>query len=157
MSSSTRNVSTEGFWPLQGEAFIQLFGKYIDFAVEDAATIDYVERCVEYLNAVDDNLLDSLCLACIRYHDSMIEMVGGEPKLFSTPRDILLHVCPSTLLIPNPENGSEPVARLELNCDWEIEHGMEWVIRGNSILYVGAFNDLDPFGDFSKMSCSNYA
>ena len=39
----------------------------------------------------------------------------------------------------------------------EEEHGMEWIIRGNKVLYVGSFNGEDPMGDFSLKNEWNYA
>jgi hypothetical protein len=61
----------------------------------------------------------------------------------------LKHIFPSLLIVPFSNGLNEPVIHLELNCTWEEEHGMEWIIRGNKVLYVGSFNGEDPMGDFS--------
>lgn len=157
MSLLLRNVSSEGFWPLQGEAFFTLFDRYVAFAVEDASDIEYVEKCVEYFNALDSGIIDKLCLASIRYCNDFLEMVGEDSRQFNSPRDVLSLVSPGTLIIPNEENSGTPVAHLELNCDWEPEHGMEWIIRDRAVLYVGAFNGSDPWGEYLEKVSYNYA
>ncbi|KQT42496.1 MULTISPECIES: hypothetical protein [unclassified Methylophilus] len=157
MKPLLKNVSTEGFWPLQGEAFLTLFDRYVPFAVEDASGINYVEKCVEYFNALDSEIIDDLCLASIRYCNDFLEMVGEDPKQFNSPRDVLPLVIPSTLIIPNEEIPGQPVAHFELNCDWEPEHGMEWIVRDNKVLYVGGFNGSDPWGEYLEKPSYNYA
>jgi hypothetical protein len=157
MRELTKNISTNGDWPLQGEVFVDLFEKYVDFAVEDAATIEYVIRCAEYLNSFDDELIEALCAACIRYCNGFLTIVGDAPKHFALPRDVLKLISPSLLIVPNIEDLDEPVVHMELNCDWEIEHGMEWIIRGKNILYVGSFNGQDPWAEYLEKKSWNYA
>ena len=157
MRSLLRNVSSEGFWPLQGEAFITLFDQYVAFAVEDTSGIEYVERCVEYFNTLDSEIIDEICLACIRYCNDLLEEVGQEVKQFNTPRDVLSLVSPTTLIIPNEEIPGMAVAHFELECEWEPEHGMEWIIRDKRVLYVGGFNGSDPWGEYLEKSSYNHA
>lgn len=157
MQELIKDVTTEGSWPLQGKAYFGLFNRYVDFVVEDAATIEYVERCVRYLNSFDDALIESLCKVCIRYCNDFLEAVGEPKKSFASPREVLALISPSLLIVPNTEDLDEPVVHMELNCEWEIEHGMEWVIRENRILYVGAFNGEDPWAEFLTKDTWNYA
>lgn len=56
-----------------------------------------------------------------------------------TPKQVLEYVNPILLIIEKPE-GEGIVLHLELNCDWEEEHGMEWLIRDDEVLYVGSFD-----------------
>ncbi|QDQ25164.1 hypothetical protein FNU76_01650 [Chitinimonas arctica] len=157
MQALIQNVSSEGDWPLQGEAFLVLFDRYIPFAVEDAAHVDYVEKCVEYFNSLNHLIIDTLYQSCIRYCNDFLEMTGETPKQFSSPREVLNLISPSMLIIPNEEILGEPVVHMELNCAWEPEHGMEWVIRGTSVLYVGGFNGSDPWGEYLEKTSWNYA
>lgn len=157
MQPLIRNVSSEGFWPLQGEVFVTLFDRYIEFAVEDAASIEYVEKCARYLNGLDASVIDSLCQACIRYCNDFLSMTGQDIKEFSAARDVLKLVSPSALIVPNEDVPGKPVIHMELNCDWEIEHGMEWIIRDQKVLYVGGFNGSDPWADYLEKKSWNYA
>lgn len=157
MQPVIRNVSSEGFWPLQGEAFIALFDRYVQFAVEDASGIEYVEKCVLYVNSLDASIIDLLCQASIRYCNDFLEMVGEDPKQFGSSQEVLKLVSPSTLIVPNEKIPGEPVIHMELNCEWEIEHGMEWIIRDKRVLYVGGFNGSDPWCEYLEKKSWNYA
>lgn len=156
MPELIKEVTTEGDWALQGQVFFSLFDKYIAFSVEDAASIEYVAECAQYLNSWNEVSIESLCQACIRYCNGFRSMIGEEPMQFSSALDVLKYVYPTTLIIPNPEF-SEPVAHLELNCEWEEEHGMEWIVRGNDVLYVGGFNGQNPWGNYALKKSWNYA
>lgn len=156
MPEIIKDVTTEGYWPLQGQVFSTLFERYINFSVEDAAPVEYVIICAQYLNSLDEEMIESLCQACIRYCNDFRSMVGEEPIDFSSYRDVLKLIYPSTLIVPN-QKFPEPVARLELNCEWEEEHGMEWIIRGREILYVGGFNGQNPWNSYVPKESWNYA
>lgn len=152
MKPLMRDIDTGEQWPkLQGECFFTLFDCYIEFYADDDADLSYATSCVERLNHLDAQIVDELCLASIRYHNA------SEPVAFDNPRDVLKLISPCALMVPNPENGSEPVIHLELNCSWEAEHGMEWLIRGNEVLYVGHFNSVDSWGDYRVKDRWNYA
>lgn len=60
-------------------------------------------------------------------------------------------------MVPACEADSEPVLHMEMNCDWEEEHGMEWIVRGDEILYVGQFTGENPMRDFSTKGGWSYA
>jgi hypothetical protein len=156
MPELIKDVTTEGHWPLQGQAFSSLFDKYIAFSVADAASIDYVTDCAKYLNSWNEETIESLCQACIRYCNEFRSMIGEEPRQFSSYRDVLKLVSPISLIIPNAQF-PEPVAHLELRCEWEEEHGMEWIVRGNKVLYVGGFNGQNPWNSFAPKKSWNYA
>lgn len=140
-----RNVGTGKFYPMEGEVYFQMFNKYIALAVEDAAEIEYVHECAKYINSLSPAVIQDLCLASIRYCNDFLEAIGESARVFSSPTDVIALIQPSVLIIPNLENGKEPVLHMELNCDWEIEHRKEWIVRGDSVLYVGAFNGQDPW------------
>ena len=150
-----RNIES-GEFGIEGEVFFRRFDKFIALSIEDD-NIDSAEKCANYLNELSDDVVDSVCEASIRYCNSFLEAIGELPKAFDKPSDVLGLIYPSVLLVPYPENESEPVIHMELNCEWEPEHGMEWVIRGNKVLYVGALNGEDPWSDFSQKETWNYA
>lgn len=147
----------DGKYGLEGEVFFGLFNEYIDFAAEEYVGLDYVTRCAQYLNVLNETVIEDLCAASIRYCNEFLSEVGEEVKSFPHQRDVLSLIYPSVLIVPEPENGDEPVVHLELNCEWEEEHGMEWIVRGDKVLYVGAFNGQNPWGDYSTKDFWNYA
>jgi hypothetical protein len=150
-----RNIES-GEFGIEGEVFFRRFDKYIALSIEDD-NIEFAQRCAEYLNDLSEDVVGSLCEASIRYCNSFLEAIGEPLKSFEKPTDILGLIYPSVLLVPYTEKGNDLVIHMELNCEWEPEHGMEWVIRDNKVLYVGAFNGEDPWSDFSQKETWNYA
>jgi hypothetical protein len=145
-----------GEFGIEGEVFFDIFDKYISLMVEDD-TLSYAQKCAAYLNELSEPLVKELCEASIRYCNSFLDAIGEPTKEFEKKEDVLKHIYPSMLIVPFPEDIKDPVIHMELNCSWEEEHGMEWVIRGNKVLYVGAFNGEDPLGDFSPKQRWNFA
>ena len=156
VSDLIRNMH-EGRFGQAGEVFFSLFGRYINLYNWEAASDAYVLSCARYLNALPEPTVTHLCEASIRYCNDFLNAIGEEPKAFARPRDVLLLIAPISLSIPDPKERDSPVVHLELNCDWEDEHGMEWLVRAENVLYVGAYNDENPWADFSPKASGNYA
>lgn len=135
---------------IEGKVYFSLFNRYIDFHSEEDISEAYELKCAQYLNSLSEEIVTHLCLASIAYCNDFLDHIGEPLKEFKQPREVLALIEPLTLLIPNPEGSEEPVIHLELNCEWEEEHGMEWVVRGNRVLYVDAFNGVDPWDDFAE-------
>lgn len=150
-----RNVN-KGKFCIEGEVYFDLFEKYISLTVEDDETI-YAEECAAYLNALPETVILKLCEASIRYCNAFLDAIGEPQKNFEHSRQVLEFIYPSMLIVPTPNITNTPVIHIELNCEWEEEHGMEWIIRENEVLYVGAFNEEDPWDDFSDKQEWNYA
>ncbi|MBI3727039.1 MAG: hypothetical protein HY254_01755 [Burkholderiales bacterium] len=119
MQTVIKNISSDENFPLRGEVFLNLFDQYVDFLVEDQASIDYVERCAVYFNSLDATHIDALCEASIRSYNDRAAMVGASAKTFATSRDELKLISPSALIIPNVDARDTPVARMELHCTWD--------------------------------------
>ena len=150
-----KNVE-EGEFGIEGEVFFRKFDKYISLSIEDD-NLSFAQECAEYLNSLSEDVVEDLCEASIRYCNSFLDAIGEPIKSFNKASDVLELIYPSVLLVPYPENEKVPVIHMELNCDWEPEHGMEWVVRENKVLYVGAFNGEDPWSDYSQKDTWNYA
>jgi hypothetical protein len=152
-----KNINESSDSRIEGEVWFELYNLYIRFVTRDSADIDYVRRCANYMNNLSDAIVNSLCKSSIKYCNSFLGRVKEPEKRFKNIRDVLELVYPGTLLVPDPEKDEEPLLHMELNCEWEVEHGMEWIVRGKRVLYVGSFNGLDPWADFSKKQSWNYA
>jgi hypothetical protein len=159
MSELIRNIRQEHFGQ-EGEVYFGLFGKYISLFNWQGASEAYVLKCAQYLNNLGEQIITHLCEASIHYCNDFLDAVGQEPKYFDKSRDVLALIRPSSLSIPKPRVPAQedvPVIHMELNCAWEEEHGMEWVIRDNKVLYVGAYNGENPWADFEPKDSWNYA
>jgi hypothetical protein len=149
-------ATPDGPFAVEGRVYCRPFGRYIAFAVEDAASMDYVRRCAEHLDALPEPTLLALCEASIRYCNEFRSLTGEPPLAFASAYDVLALVDPNTLLIPD-ELRPEPVVHLELNCDWEPEHGLEWIVRDSRVLYVGGFNGGNPWAEYDDKASWNFA
>ena len=146
----------DGEFGKEAEVYFSLYERYISM-IDEGDDINYVQLCVENLNNLSESLIISLCEASIRYCNDFLDAVGEETKDFNDVKEVLEMIYPSMLVVPEQEYQNEPVIHLELNCDWEEEHGMEWIIRNNQLLYVGAFNGEDPWGDYTQKGTWNFA
>ena len=146
----------DGPFSVEGRVYCRPFDRYVAFAVENSASMDYVRRCAEHLDTLPEATLAALCEATIRYCNEFRVLVGEAPLGFESPRAVLALVDPNTLLIPDEER-AEPVVHLELNCDWDLEHGLEWIVRGGRVLYVGGFNGGNPWGEYREKASWNFA
>jgi len=112
---------------------------------KDNPDFDFAEKCMKALNNLSEEVIDKLCACSIKYSEDFCEMVGEEEPEVKTNRDILKYIQPGALIINADEREDyDIVLHLELNCEWEEEHGLEWLIADNEVLYVGSFNDVMP-------------
>jgi hypothetical protein len=152
MESLLRNIRElkEYEFGLEGIFFSKIFNKDIRVAIDEDSSVEFAESCIDYFNSLSENIVDDVCAASIRYCNDFLEAIGQEAKIFKSERDVLQLVYPSSLIVPYPEQGEKPVVRMELNCEWEVEHGMEIIIRDGQLLYLGAFNGEDPWYDYES-------
>ena len=125
-----------------GEVYWRLYRRYISLFIENEADDAYAWRCARALDELDDAVVERLCAASLRYRAA---------------RGVLERIEPGELIVPDPEQGDEAVIHLSLNCEWDREHGMEWIVRGGEVLYVGPFHGEDPWRDFTVKEPWNYA
>jgi len=144
-----RNLQN-GDFSLEGEAYFHLFERWVGVFARTGADREYCLLCVQYLNSLSEAIIDELCEGSIRYCNEFLYAIGKEQSVFSDKRDILSLCQPRTIIVPTPKNSTEPVAHLEFSCEWEEEHGMEWLVRGDRVLYVGPFEDADEWVEFPE-------
>ena len=142
---------------IKGDCYFTLYEKYISFYVDEESTLEYAKICIEYLNSLNDEVIISFCEASARYCNDFLNMTGQELKTFNNPKDILSLIQPKNLMIPEQAKGNTPIIHMELDGDWEMEHGIELIIKDNEIQYVGGFNGQWPWADFTNKESWNYA
>lgn len=107
----------------------------------DGPDFAYAETCVKALNQLSDQAIDRLCEASLRYCYDFCDIVGEEPPKINASREILMYIEPNSMIIEKVEDDSV-VIHLELECSWEEEHGLEWLIKDEQVLYVGPFSNV---------------
>ncbi|WMJ79179.1 hypothetical protein RBU49_09780 [Clostridium sp. MB40-C1] len=153
------NNITKTNYGLEGTVEFKLFNTAINVLMDKDIDLEYANLCAKSLNNLDDRTINKLCEFSILYCNDFCDDIGEEPPKFNAVKDVLNYIQPNCLIIDTPKDNSKPVIHLELNCDWEIEHGLEWTINDGKILYVGSFNAEDGWSDpsyYEKISW-NYA
>ena len=136
---------------------VDMFPKPVEIWMEEHSNLDFANECALILKNLSVPVKRHLCRACELYCNDFLDSVGEPLLQFSDEFSVLDNIDPSTLIIPVSDRSHKPVVHMELNCKWEPEHGMEWIVRNNAVLYVGPFNGEDPYGDFSEQHPWNYA
>lgn len=134
---------------VEGKMYWKLFDREIDVLINDADE-DYAQRCAEYLDNLPVELIDKLRRATLFYAQDSYEMTEErELKKFAKmkPDKILKYVRPQMLIIEEPED-ERLGFHVEMSCDWEIEHGLEWTILDGKAMYVGGFDGVSPWWEF---------
>lgn len=141
---SIRNISKNEFG-VEALAKFDLFAREIRVMMYDDVKIEYAEKCVEHLNKFSSDIIELLCDAALKYCFEFSDSVGEEVPELREKRDILKYIYPQVLIIDEAEDESKIGYHMECNCEWEIEHGLEFTILDDEILYLGAFNDEGPW------------
>ncbi|WP_322903154.1 DUF6985 domain-containing protein [Paenibacillus sp. SGZ-1009] len=131
--------------------------------LEPDIPLAYAERCAEAFNTLHPSLLRQLCQYSYDYCIDFCDYVGETPPPIGQLEHILHYIAPMSMEItPFPTaynaDNAEPVLHLELECEWEPEHGLEWLIRGDEILYVGSCEMLPAWReqDYYRGYAGNY-
>ena len=103
---------------------------------------DYAEKCIEHFNNMSDEMVDLICSGIIKCAE-----VGGLDEDFELPeienvRDILKYCWFTSLFIDIPK-GDEVTYTVSGEGEWG--EGIDVVVRGNKVLYVGY--DFSPCED----------
>jgi len=142
MLKNFRESDVEGCF--EGEFDFSLFKTETNVFIDmEESDIDYVNKCIENLNSLSDEIIDKLCEYTIRYCEDFREYFEDEeidiPKGIKG-REILKYVKPVCLGIEEPDSEDIIGYSIELNVAWEEEHGMEWVIKNNKVMYVSIYS-----------------
>ncbi|RJS94859.1 hypothetical protein [Salinisphaera sp. Q1T1-3] len=140
---------------LEGIVRFSLFNTDIPALLENEDMV-HAERCAAHLNEMSTDIVAELCRASIRYCNAFQDATGTPMQSFTPAPAVLECIQPTLLIIPAPAH-DVPIVHLELECDWEAEHGMAWVIRGDHVVYVGPFNGEDPWTTGDDHDAWNFA
>lgn len=133
----------------EGKIYFTLFDKQIDVLVDFDVDIDYAEKCVDHLNHLNNQVISDLCNGsiayCEDYRDTFEECEISIPVNLSE-KQILQYIYPRVLIIDKPTEDKIGY-HIECDCAWEEEHGLEWTIKEDKVLYVGQYHDETAWKD----------
>jgi hypothetical protein len=103
------------------------------------------------LDSLPDNVIDDLCKYSIRCFEDFKTAyeVGLDEYLesYNMPkhvegREILKYISPAKIKFTKIKDYNTLAVDMDLDCKWESNYGMEWVIRNGKIVYVGFYEGL---------------
>ncbi|MDR0525673.1 MAG: hypothetical protein LBG90_07370 [Spirochaetaceae bacterium] len=142
-------VSDDGY-AFQGEVWFNLFQMDCLVYIGEGVSIEYAEKCIAMLDNLSGKTVDRICGACVRYCEDFRAFFKEEDMAIPegvSGKAILQYVKPLRIFISQPPEKGKTGCSIELNCDWEPEHGMEWTIEEGEIKYVGPFEANPPFSE----------
>lgn len=151
----TEIVKTD--YGLEGKVKLTLFNKTINVLMPEDTDLKYADLCAEDFENLDEAVINRLCQYSINYCNDFCNDTGQETYEFKTLRDVLSHISPTSLIITNAKDKAKIAYHLELECSWEVEHGLEWTICDDKILYVGSFdneNGLEEISYYKGLDCN---
>ncbi len=142
---------------IEGKAYCKLWDRNIDVDIYGDAPIEYAEKCVEAINAMSEELVDTICRAARKYCLDFLDAIGGAslneielsvPVDADTPPSEMLKCFEvGALVVIPPRDPARIGYQLSGNCDWEEEHGIEIVILDGRLVYLGEFTGQSPWSD----------
>lgn len=115
----------------------------------------YIEKCLNHFENLSDERWKELKYYIEKYAKDMEYDIKGNDVLKNIKFQNI-QIKYSSVLSSN--NDLIPTYSIECSCKWEIEHGMEIVIKGDKIMYVGTFDDVGLWHkeDYYKGILGNY-
>ena len=144
-----RNIHKTEF-EIIGEVYFKLFDRYIKLMFEENIPREYVEKCVIYLNSLDENIISTIfnfsfefCKDVMMNYDE-VEYVNGIAEVVDT-KDILKYIEPISLTVDEPENFDILAINIYCKCSWDMNNDMQILIKHNQVVYIGVFDGLNPW------------
>lgn len=120
--------------------------------------VPYARRCLEYFDALPDDMEKRLKTYLWRYYKDYEEYYQedfGEDAVISED-EIFDHVEIGSLIVGSDCRQDRIEFSVDGNCDWEPEHGLEVTISDGAILYVGPFEDYGPNSERLAYALEHY-
>jgi hypothetical protein len=152
-----QNIQQQNEFFLEGKLESTLFGKQIDVMIEVGTPMEYAQSCAKNFNELPEEAIATVCRRVKDYRDFMLEEWDeefAEEIRAAVPDDvegkgILDHVEAPCLVVNRPE-GEGIGYSISGACAWEPEHGIDIIVKDDSLLYVGPQNCLGPWANESE-------
>ena len=144
---------------LEGQIYFAEFDKTIRlYLFSQTEATEYDKKCIETFFSWDDALFEKLKKAGFDYYQEFVESVDADemPKIKSF--ETVFNYCTPTTMIFEiyDKSPADTFVTVELNCEWEVEHGMQWTVKNdNELIFVGAYDGVSV--DYADEASGNYA
>ncbi len=159
-----KNIKENEFDEMVGLVYFKYFDKYINLRFDIDVPMEYVQKTAEKLNKLDDALMNEICRYSLAYYKDRIESypdIIGDIKIkesdIHVASDIIKHMSFDELVVNLPEDMSYIGINLGGSCDWDEENGIQWLIKDDTVVYVGPWDDLDIwYSPYEEDDICNY-
>ena len=150
----------------KGQIFVPAFNREVSLSIDEKCSLEYVEKVVEYVKDMPSRLINELCKGATDFFRSYLIVYQNKKNVndiyfdFTMPLDtngidILNYIFPQVLRIDQPLTNEIGFA-FQCECEWEPEHGMEWVVRNGETLSISWFDGLTPWDDEKNFEHYNF-
>lgn len=146
------NIRKDEYVGFVGDVTLDNWGGEMEVHFPSETKREYAEKCVEYMQNMDNNTMHRLAKYLYRYFRYFSKFFDDDDfeEFLQMPRnvseeDILKYVQPGTIMIEEGCREDRIEFHVGGSCNWEIEHGFEFTISDGKILYVGSFDDVPPY------------
>ena len=137
------------------KVFFSLFNCYIPI-IDESEERGCVENSGTALNNLPQETVSSLCNSTIKYCHAIEKALNKPLSKFNDSSDILKMLSPSALIVPWPENENDTLISIEFNCEFEEEHGLQWLLLNSRLTYVGPFQGISPYEGLAQSAEVNF-
>ena len=158
-SKIINNIKETKYDSYEGKIIFPLFNKEIGISFDKDVDLEYAEKCAEYLMHLSDKVIDDLCESAISYYEDYVRedcRFEENMPLHITGREILDYMDPVVVIISKPPTNNNIGFNMELNCVWEEEHGMSWIVRDDKTIYMSWFDTISPWKEKGFYKEANY-
>lgn len=162
-----KNYFTNEYNEIEGTAFFPYFKKEIHVICWEGTSLEYAQKCLEYLQKVDEALILQICKYAQFYLEDLLETTSigelyyGDEEPFPHEQllDMLQYICFEVLYIEEPAvpvKDSDRVLNLYGGCDWQEDDGIQCLVKNGEVIFLGGYNRFSVWEDFSKEKYFNY-
>lgn len=158
----------ERFWQ-EGKFVSTFFRKDMKIYIYSGAGISYAEECIKDFNSLSQELLEQVYEALYLHCVDSLNLWAEIDKREEIEKSMSIEIAPDmdksklmdclrpvTLSVRESSDG-QTGWQAEFDCQWEPQKGLEIVVLGGRLLYLGTFADHSPWDDFPQNDGSNYA
>ncbi len=149
----------EGKFFREGKIYSSLFKKDMPIIIDNDAEVSYAEKCVDSLNNMSQELMDSICRAMLDFCLENIDDRNGflVPLSQETePKEILRCIVPKRFTVMEPLDADVAAWQMECEAEHEPDHVIEIDVRDGKLVYLGCYFNGSPWRNYDG-DISNYA
>lgn len=140
----------------------KLFNKKISCYIEDGVTNEYINKCINHLNSMREEILNKFLDATIRYCEDCKDEIYKydiDIPVNVSRKEILKFINPNSIRIESSKNDKIGYA-ISFDCDWQKKEGLEFIIVEDEIKYLGKYQGKsiwqEKFDTYKNYIYANY-